>query len=47
MKNLTLIMLLAMVPFLTMAQKRSKKDKEIEEKLWNELLILNNPYSKN
>ena len=28
MKKLTLIMLVAMVPFLTTAQKRSKKDKD-------------------
>jgi len=31
MKKITLIMLVAMVPFLTMAQKRAKKDKEKTE----------------
>jgi hypothetical protein len=31
MKKLTLIMLVAMIPFLTMAQKRSKKGKKIVE----------------
>ena len=30
MKKLVILMLVAMVPFLTMAQKRTKKDKEIK-----------------
>ncbi len=32
MKNITIILLLAMVPFLTIAQKRTKKNKEKTEK---------------
>ena len=35
MKKITLIMLVAMVPLLTMAQKRSKKGKEKVEKVVN------------
>ena len=35
MKKITLMLLVAMVPFLTMAQKRSKKGKEKTEKINN------------
>ena len=35
MKKITLMLLVAMVPFLTMAQKRSKKGKEKTEKIDN------------
>ena len=35
MKKITLMLLVAMVPFLTMAQKRSKKAKEKTEKSYN------------
>ena len=35
MKKITLIMLVAMVPLFTMAQKRSKKGKEKVEKVVN------------
>ena len=40
MKKITLILLVAMVPFLTMAQKRSKKNKTTNTEKAVEFLVI-------